>query len=264
MSKKKAWLTWLPMSDAAGGPEETLAALNQYGFEVSGDYWVNDLKRVAWMELASKLIDSTGPDLWVIAGRKEDLESEQIRYGLSLASAMVSEERKTKLQGVILGIDFVPEQKDLPTLLDSFSCLSSTDAGWTSQMVALAFQYTSPKTDIDFRFNVIAHPMLGQWFEVGPLGKEWDGAMLGVTGDSSITHHAIGECRQLPEKSVLEFPSEGIQAKLGDDEYTAWSVQNNLGPKQSYFVKVEGYPRSLIIGAHPGSDTAEVVCINLM
>ncbi|MEJ2693379.1 MAG: hypothetical protein P8166_10060 [Candidatus Thiodiazotropha sp.] len=264
MAKKKVWLTWVPQGEGVAGPEQSLGLLNQVGLGVSGAYWVDDLEKMAWQELAAQLIDSSGPDLWIVAGRKEDFESEQNRYGLSLVSAMVAEERATPWKGICLGIDFMPEQAGLPTLLRPFQCLSGLDSGWPSKVVAAAFMTEATVVSEDFRFNVIAHPMLGQWFEVGPLDESWAGVMLGVAGDSSITHHAIGTRGQLPEKSVLEYPIQGIQAKLGDDEYTAWSVQNSVGTNQSYYVKVEGFPRSLIIGAHPGTDMAEVVCLELM
>lgn len=264
MAKKKVWLTWMPHGEGDTGPEQTLGLLNQYGFEVSGDHWVDDLKAMAWTGLAEQLLDSSGSDLWVIAGRKENFESNHTRYGLSLIAAMVAEERTAPWQGICLGIDFVPEQKLLPTLLRSFHCLCCLDSGWPSKLVASAFKGDAAGIGKDFRFNVIAHPMLGQWFEVGPLRGSWAGAMLGVASESTITHHAIGARGQLPEKSVLEYPTEGIQAKLGENEYAAWSVQNKLEPNQSYYVKVEGFPRSLIIGAHPGDDNAEVVCLELM
>jgi hypothetical protein len=111
---------------------------------------------------------------------------------------------------------------------------------------------------------VIAHPLLGQWFEVGPREDTWEGVMLGTTEEGRITHHAVGERGQLPEKSVLEYPTQGIQAQLGDDQYTAWSVRNRIAPDQSYYVKIEGFPRALIIGAHPGTDEAEVARLALV
>jgi hypothetical protein len=88
--------------------------------------------------------------------------------------------------------------------------------------------------------------------------------MLGVSADTKITQHAVGVCGSLPETSILEYPTEGIQAKLGDVEYTAWSVQNSIDPGLSYFVKVDGYPRSIIIGGHPDDDTVEVSRIDLI
>jgi hypothetical protein len=264
MAKKRVWLTWLPRQEGTTGPEQCLGQLNQYGLDVSGDYWDDDLKKMAWTELAGRLLDSSGPDIWVIAGCKEDFESNHNRYGLSLVSATIAQERTTPWQGICLGMDFTPEQTLMPTLLRSFQCLSILDSGWPSRVVATAFMKTAAMDAEDFRFNVIAHPMLGQWFEVGPQRDAWAGVMLGVSGKSSITHHAIGARGQLPERSVLEYPTEGIQAMLGKDEYTAWSVQNCLNSEQSYYVKVEGFPESLIIGAHPGTDTAEVVCIELM
>lgn len=264
MAKKKVWLTWMPSGEIADNPDQSISLLRQYGFDVSGNYWINDLKKMAWTELANKLIDASGPDLWIIAGNQEDFESDHNRYALSMVTATVSEERDIPLQGICLGMDFAPAHETMPTLLRSFECMSGTDAGWPSKVVSAVYRKISPENFRDFRFNVIAHPMLGQWFEFGPRGEAWTSAMVGVTDESTITHHAVGERGKLPEKSLLEYPTEGIQAKLGEDTYTAWSVQNSLNVEQSYFAKVEGFPRSVIIGSHPGDDTTEVSRIDLM
>jgi hypothetical protein len=264
MAKKKVWLTWVSHRETAGGPEPVLALLNQYGFDVSGDYWVDDLNKMSWTELAEKLIDNSGPDLWIIAGNRQDLENRNNRYGLSMVSAMIKDQRNRFIQGICLGMDSVPDNADMPTLLRSFICLSGEDMSWPSKVVSAAYKNMNPENGDDFRFTVIAHPLLGQWFEVGPRENVWQSIMLGVSTESQITHHAVGARGQLPEKSLLEYPTEGIQAKLGEIEYTAWSVQNSLDHERSYFVKVEGFPGSVIIGGHPGDDTSEVSRIDLM
>lgn len=88
--------------------------------------------------------------------------------------------------------------------------------------------------------------------------------MFGVSGEGEIAHHLVGPKGQLPEKSVLEYATQGIKAEVGGVEYTAWSVQNKIGPNDSYYVKVEGHPSKLMFGGHPGTDQAEVTIIDLV
>jgi hypothetical protein len=230
---------------------------------VEGSHWVDDLEKVAWAELGGRLLESEKADIWLIAGRKTDFESTRYRYGLSMVTAMVSESRETPLSSIFVGLDFQPEVEFLPGLLRQFHCLNGTQPAWPAKVVAIAFGKAGELSSGEFRFNVIAHPMLGQWFEVGPSESQWQGVMFGVDAEGKITHHAVGPRGQLPEKSVLEYPTQGIKATLGDNEFTAWSVQNTLGTDDSYYIRVEGFPNSVIIGAYPGSDDVDVFHLEL-
>ena len=263
MAQKKVWMTWLPRGEDAPGPDATVSALSQVGLEVAGSHWIDDLEKVAWIELGGLLLDTDKADIWLIAGREADFSETRIRYGLSMVAAMVSDIREAPLPGMCVGLDFEPDAASLPTLMSQFLCLNGTQAAWPARVVAAAFGKTGDTADPELRFNVIAHPMLGQWFEVGPRNSEWNGIMFGVDGAGSITHHAVGPRGQLPEKAVLEYPTQGIKANLGETEFTAWAVQNVLGPEDSYFAKVEGYPNDVIIGAEPNSDEAEVFHLKL-
>ena len=260
MAGKKVWLTWLPEGEGPPQPQETVAALARYGLEVSGAPWVDDLEKVAWAELGGILLDPAKAEIWLVAGRLEDFAEPRLRYGLSLVAAMAREGRGDGFRLVCLGLDGLPE--NLPSLLGGGLSLNGSDGGWGAKLVAAAYG-AAEKPAEDFRFNVIAHSLIGQWFEIGPDGEDWQGAMLGVSGDAKITHHAVGPRGQLPEKTVLEFQAQGIEAELGDDRFVAWSVQNKLGPGDSYYVKVEGRPAKLILGSHPGSDEAEVRVLSL-
>ena len=150
MAKKNVWLTWMPRGDIACDPEQHIGLLNQYGFGVSGNYWINDLKKMAWTELANKLIDASGPDLWIIAGNQEDFESDHNRYGLSMVTATVSEVRDVPLQGICLGMDFDPAYEAMPTLLRSFECMSGMDAGWPSKVVSAAVLMSDWLPSVEF------------------------------------------------------------------------------------------------------------------
>lgn len=263
MAQKNVWMTWLPGGEGAPEPNATVTALSQVGLGVAGSHWVDDLEKVAWVELGGTLLEPNKADMWLIAGRKADFEATRNRYGLSMVAAMVGDARETPLPGICVGLDFQPDVASMPLLLRSFQCLNGSEPAWSAKVVAAAFGKAGGGSSEEFRFNVIAHPMLGQWFEVGPRASDWQGVMFGVDGGATISHHAVGPRGQLPEKAVLEYPTQGIKAALGENEFTAWSVQNALGPEDSYYIKVDGFPNAVIIGTHPGSDDAEVIHLEL-
>lgn len=263
MAQKKVWITWLPQGEGAPAPDAAVSVLSQVGLDAAGSHWVDDLEKVAWAELGGLLLDPGKADIWLVAGRESDFGAKRNRYGLSLVAAMIADGRDATLQGICVGLDFQPDADSLPTFMHQFLCLSGSEPSWPAKVVAAAFGKPGVPPRPEFRFNVIAHPMLGQWFEVGPRDSQWQGIMFGVDGEASITHHAVGPRGQLPEKSVLEYPTQGIKAALGDTEFTAWSVQNVLGPDESYYLKVDGFPNDVILGAEPTSDEAEVIHLEL-
>ena len=115
----------------------------------------------------------------------------------------------------------------------------------------------------EFRFTAYASQYTGQWFEIGPRSEVWNGVMFGVSGEGRITHHAVGPKGALPERTVLEYATKEIKAKVGDTDFTVWSVQNSVSAGQSYFLKVEGCPAKVVLGGHPGAENAEVYVVNL-
>jgi hypothetical protein len=67
----------------------------------------------------------------------------------------------------------------------------------------------------------------------------------------------------LPAKTVLNYPMEGLKLEVGGNEYTAWAAQNELDAETSYFVKVEGFPESIVFGAYSAEEAAEVFVVRL-
>ncbi len=263
MAGKKVWVTWLPGGDdAAVSPQDTLALLTRYGLEVSGAPWIDDLEKLAWSELGGTLLDPANADLWLIAGLESDFQAPEKRYGLSMVAAMALDARAADLPILCLGLDFAPRAAALPSLLRGAKLFDGREQGWGAKAVAAAFSAPAGHSE-DFRLNVIGHSLIGQWLEVGPVAGEWPGVMLGTSGEGKITHHAVGPRGQLPEKAVLEYPLEGLEAELGGAKFVAWAVQNTLGPGDSYFVRLEGHPAKLILGHHPGADEAEVYVVEL-
>ncbi|MBI3609840.1 MAG: hypothetical protein HY204_03950 [Nitrospirae bacterium] len=262
MAGKKVWVTWMPTGKSAPRPDAILSALGTVGMELEGAPWIDDLQKMAWYELGSLLVEAARVDLWLVAGTRDDFQSLQNRHALSLVTAMVREGRGSGFPIFFLGLDHAPEPESMPTLLRDLRFLSAADSNWPAK-IATAFLKPVRGAPWDFRINAVGHPIIGQWFEIGPREGEWAGVMFGVSGDGKITHHMVGPKGQMPEKSVLEYPTEGIRAEVRGVEFTAWSVQNRIGPQDSYYVKVEGHPRTLLFGGHPGTDQAEVTVLKL-
>lgn len=151
--------------------------------------------------------------------------------------------------------------ESLSTPLRGSDCLSLTDASFGAKLVA---QVHSPVKEIasEYRVDAYGNPQIGQWFEVGPSEKPWPGCMFGVEG-AKITFHAVGPKGRLPSQSTLNYPVKDMEVTLGDKKYVVWAVQNGLEDKDSYFLKVEGFPDSVIFGPYSSEEEAEVYAMQL-
>jgi hypothetical protein len=262
MAGKTVWVTWLPAGEGAPEPDEALGKLARVGLQVSGAKWNDDLEKMAWFELGAMLLEPGKADLWVVAGRRQDFAAERLRYGLSLVSAMLREGLERPMPAFAVGLDGAPEADGLPTLLRGMTMLDGSGAAWPSKVVAAGYA-RKPPVAWDVRFTVLAHPLLGQWFEVGPREGEWQGAMFGVEAPAKVSFQAVGPRGELPERTTLEYPMEGIQAQVAGRDFVAWATQNRLGADQSYFVKVEGFPHALLFGPLPEGEEAEMTVVEL-
>jgi hypothetical protein len=110
--------------------------------------------------------------------------------------------------------------------------------------------------------DIIANERIGQWFEVRPTQSTWPGVMFGVAG-AKILFHAVGPKGQLPSKTVLNYPMEGLKLEMGEKEYIAWATQNELNAETSYYVKVEGFPDSILFGPYSSEESADVFTLKL-
>jgi hypothetical protein len=263
MAGKKVWVTWMPTGEGAEKPDKVLSSLQGQGLQIDGSTWIDDLEKMAWYEMGTSLLEKKNADLWLVAGRKADLEAPRNRYALSLLTAMVRDGRGPEFPVFHLGLDYRPEADAMPMLTRDFRLLAAADRNWPAQ-IATAFIKKARPEAWDFRLSASGHPFIGQWFEVGPQTGEWEGVMFGVSGEGKIVHHLVGPKGQLPEKSVVEYPMEGIKAEVRQVEYGAWSVQNKISTEDSYYVKVEGFPKTILFGGHPGTDKAEVTVAELI
>lgn len=262
MAQRKIWLTWVAQEATPGDPGASMAALKKNGLLAQGNRWLDDVAKAAWAELLPVLSDAQQTDAWIIAIDRASLEIASVRYGLSVLTATVRERRGDAYPMLVLGIDFLPTVDQLPTFLRASPIYQASDNSWAAKLVASFFKKSAGAAQ-EFRFTVYANEYTGQWFELGPRTEAWNGVMFGVTGDAKITHHAVGPKGVLPERTVLEYATKDIKAKVGDTEFTVWSVQNAVTAEQSYFLKVEGCPAQVVLGGHPGAENAEVYVVSL-
>ncbi len=257
--KKKIWITSLDSSHDT--VKNLMAKMKTYGLEPDGHFWQDDLEKMAWITPRESLVDPKIA-LWGIIGSEEELLKPDIRYGLSLLAITVKAQKGHDFPVIILQTKGDPVSRDsLATVLKNADILSASDPGLGAKLVAKAHA-SAGKTSAEYSIDVYGNAHIGQWFEICPENGSWKGAMFGTAG-SEITFHAVGPKGKLPAQSVLNYAQQGLKLEMGEKEYTAWAVQNELNPETSYFVKVEGFPGSIVFGSYSDQDETEVHVIEL-
>lgn len=264
MARKRVYLSWLPALTDEKPIRDLLALLGKSGLGVEAGLWNRDLTKVGWTETAEPLA-ADPPDLWVLAGQAADFADPDLRLGLSLARLLVNAKSPRAVPLVLAGLDAPPVLADLPTPLRDAQALGPPLTAWGPRLVALA--HAPARGDAgadDSRLSVIAHPALGVWFEVGPREPaQWQGSIFGVEG-GEISHQGVGSVGMLPDRCILEYPSQGIQVDAGGRMFNCWAVQNGLDGTQSHFIRVTGKPTRILFGELPGADAAELAILQLM
>ncbi len=254
---KNIWMTALTKEQVTAVTITGIAA--QYGLNADGHFWSNDLENMAWKAVRDQLRDKEIA-LWVIAGSTEDLVPET-RYGLTLLCLSIRAERPD-LSILWVNSDRQPILDALPSVFAPVPQVDSKSSLLGAKLAAGANTAVKPPA-VDYRLAVHANPGFGVWFEVGPAAdQEWSGAMFAVTG-GEIMAHGVGPAGTLPQKCVLEYPMQGMQLKLGEAEYTGWSVANTLDGESSYFIKVEGVPSGFLFGPATEGEEAEVHVVSI-
>lgn len=242
--------------------KKLMAQMKTYGLEVTGHFWEDDLEKMAWMKPRGELVDSKVV-CWAILGADKDFQNPAYRYGLSLLAITVQAQRGLAFPIVFLqtgGATVVPET--LTTPLKAVDVLMADSATLGAKLVAKVHGAPKEAIPTEYRLDLYGNEHLGLWFEVGPRQGSWSGGMLAVP-DGEILFHGVGPKGSLPEKSVLNYPVEGLKLNWGDKEFTAWAVQNEMDADTSYYVKVKGSPDSILFGPYSLEEEAEVFMVAL-
>lgn len=253
---------WLTSLDTSQNPvKQLMSTLKPYGLNIQGHFWKDDLKSMTWMAAVEHLTDPEIP-VWMILASAADLKKPDTLFGLSMAAITVQAKRGSHFPVIILQAGTEPiSESQLPTPLKQADILPASGAGLGAKLVAKA--HASPKSALqEYFIDIHGNPQIGLWFEVRPASGSWPGIMFGVN-DAEITFQATGPAGGLPDKSVLNYPVQGLKMNLGDTPYTAWATQNELSDATSYFVKVEGFPRSVLFGPYSEEDLADVYVLHL-
>lgn len=256
---KTLWLTSLIESEEK--VKNLISQLRTYGLEARGHFWEDAIAKMAWAKPREELIKPE-ISLWLIVSSDETLKSPSIRYGLSLLALTVQAVKGISFPILLLLTEReLPSAETLPTPLKGSDFLSLTDPGMAAKLVV---KVNSPVKEIipEYRLDTYGNPHIGQWIEVGPSNRSWPGAMFGVSG-AEIAFHAVGPKGSLPTASSLRYPLKGMKLNLGEKEYTAWAAQNEMEANMSYFVKIEGFPESILFGPYATEEEADVFVLQL-
>jgi len=238
-----------------------MTQFNSYGLQVNGHFWEDEISKMAWAKPREELIKPE-TSLWLILASSENLKSPSIRYGLSLLTLTIQAQKGISFPILFLISEGeVPSAETLPTPLKGSDLLSLADPGMAAKLVV---KVNTPVKEIvpEYRLDTYGNPHIGQWIEVGPCNRSWPGAMFGVSG-AEIAFHAVGPKGSLPTQSSLRYPLKGMKLNLGGKEYTAWAAQNEMNADTSYFVKLEGFPESILFGPYATEKEADVFVVQL-
>lgn len=251
---KKVWITSLVRDEKKVA--DLMGMAKKYGLDANGHFWVDDMKHMAWKAPVENLIDHE-TTLWMIMGSEKDLEAASVRYGLGLLALTVQAKKGLGFHIIWISAEGKVDAEKLPTPLKGVEVISASDTSIGAKLVAKA-NTPAPKIDTEYRLDIHANPGVGVWIEIGPAkGHEWNGALLGVNG-GEIDAHGVGPAGKLPRKAVLEYQMQGLKLKLGEDEYTAWAVQNRLDENSSYYARVQEIPKTMIFGPYAQDEEADV------
>ena len=248
--QKRIWITSL--SKDKDTTEALLQLGRKYGLAPDGHFWVDEVKKIAWQApLDSLLAKETA--LWVIAGTKKDLEKDSVRYGLSLLCLSLQHTKGIGFPILFVCPDDSIRIEDLPTPFKGCDILKSDHPSLGAKLTARA---NTPVKIIpmDYRINIHANPGYGIWYEIGPAkGLVWNGMLAGGL-TAEVDAHGVGPKGELPLKTTLEYPMQGLKLALGKDEYKAWAVKNKIDENLSYYVRFSDSPGSVLFGQLPDED----------
>jgi len=241
---------WLTSSQSLQNYLPTISdTLNKYAINHNGHFWEDDLENMSWKYVYDEIINKDY-SLWLIFLPSEELQRFSIRYAISLLTIAVQQKKGAHFPIILLKLEkdsLVTEM--LPDPLKTLDILPLSLQTIGPELISQKHK-SIQKTEREYYINVHVNPAYGQWFEVGPINKTWkSGSIFGVTG-AEITFQGVGDRGILPKQCTIESPVEGIKVTSETNEYIAWIVQNEINKDTSHFIKVKGYPSSIILGEH--------------
>ncbi len=257
---KTVWITSL----AKNQPRVAAVSeyLKRYGLQSKGHFWTDEPEKMAWRVALDSLLEARA-DVWLVLADAEEIAKPGVRYGLALLAASLREARNHGFPVMLMWAGGAPAADSLPPLLQNATQLEEASPAWAAKIVAKANVATKAAAP-DYRLNVTGDDRLGQWFEVGPRAGAWDGMVFGISGgDAEINFQAVGPKGALPEKTVLEFAQQGFKLQVGDAEYTAWAVRNQVDAASSYYARVKGCPGSVLFMPYADDGESEATVIRL-
>jgi hypothetical protein len=258
--KKVVWITVINKEKHEDVAKKVYQSVSRYGLGAAGHFWQDALEQMAWSNAREDLVKQETA-LWIIVGSRDDLSTESIRYGLSLLAIGVHSQKGHGFPMIIGLTDGNMETDDLPTPLRGAEILPASGAALGPKIAAKA-NMPVKNVPVDYRLDIYGVQGIGQWFEIGPAQGDWSGVMFGTAG-GTINAHGVGPMQKLPERSILEYPMKGMTLQLGDKEYSAWAVKNTLTASDSYYLRVNDYPSSLVFGPMTDGEDAELYVVNL-
>ncbi len=253
--KKTVWITSLAKDEPR--VQKIMAQVKTYGMAPEGHFWADENEKMTWVGSRERMIEKDVV-AWVILVSEEEIEKPSVMYGLSLLALTVQ-----AVKGVKFPIFFLCDGKTIsnpPTPFANALVVAESSA-WTAKLVAKTA--VAPKVVTgEYRFDILGDEKLGQWFEVGPVSDTWKGVMFGIS-DGEINFQATGPKGGLPNSSVLNYAQQGLKLNLGETEYTAWALKNDVDSDSSYYVRVVGSPGSILFSEYAGSEDAEVYVVKL-
>ncbi|WP_165067363.1 hypothetical protein [Desulfovibrio sp. ZJ200] len=256
--KKSVLLTLLEANDPlarALGQE-----ISRMGADCQAHFWEDAPEKQAFAPVIAELC-KPACGVWVIAGNASSFARTSIRIGLALTAlaARHAHAREGRNLPVVLSLSGQGEIRPPTPLADA----EPVDRGLGAKVTARLYAPGSVQA-FPYRCTVHALPGLGLWLETGPADEPWQGALTGVRGvNARPDAHGVGQAGMIPSRCTLRHPVQGLRLTLNGAEYTAWGVQNDLSPAQSYFTRLAGLPEALVFGPYPSDDEAELYTLNL-
>ena len=248
--QKKIWITSL--SREKGSIQKLLGLAKKYGLAPDGHFWVDDIKKMAWQAPQENLV-SKGTSLWVISCCQKDLESESVRYGLSLLCLCLQNKKGIGFPVLFASTDDGLTSDILPTPFKGAEIIGINDKSLGAKLTARA-NTPVKKIPTEYRIDIHANTAYGIWFELGPgKGETWNGVLAGGL-KSEVNAHGVGPAGSLPLKTVLEYQMHGIKLQFGGDEFSAWAVKNKIDENNSYYVRFEDTPGTILFGQMPDDE----------